>query len=94
MASAPPVLYSGRRSEADVGLLLRRAGRLSSSGVLIAAAATAAGAALTAGAVWWYRGLPHVQGKRRWKQRERMIERFRKHLPRGPEEGPPAAPRE
>jgi hypothetical protein len=54
----------------------------------IADVSLAAGAALAA-AVWWYRGLPHVQGRRRLKGRERMIEGFRKHLRGGPA-GPPA----
>ncbi len=61
---------------------------MSTSDILIAAAATAALVAVVSGAVWWYRGLPHVQHRRRLKERERMIEGFRKHLPRRPGGGP------
>ncbi len=67
---------------------------MSTSGLIVAAAAAAAAAVLAAGAVWWYRSLPHVQRRRRLRERERMIENFRKHLPRGPGGGPPEPPKE
>lgn len=65
---------------------------MSTSGLIIAAAATAAAAVLAAGAVCWYRGLPHVRSRRRQKERQRMIENFRKQLPRCPGTKPPEPP--
>jgi hypothetical protein len=61
---------------------------VSLSGLIIAAAVTAA-AVLAAGAVCWYRSLPRVRSRRRQRERQRMIETFRKHLPRCPGTKPP-----
>jgi hypothetical protein len=62
-----------------------------SSIATVSLATGAAGAALAA-AVWWYRGLPRVQGRRRLKDRERMIEGFRERLRKHPGEGPAGGP--
>jgi hypothetical protein len=59
----------------------------------VALVATAAAVALVAAAVWWYGGLPHVQERKRLRGCERMIRRFREHLPHmpgGPAARPPA----
>jgi hypothetical protein len=67
---------------------------LSASGLIVAGAATAAAAVLVAGAVWWYRSLPHVRRRRLRRERERMIERFRKQLHLGPDGKRPGPPKE
>jgi hypothetical protein len=59
--------------------------------VAVALVATSAAVALVTAAVWWYRGLPHVQQRKRLKDRERMVQGFRKHLPHLPG-GPVAKP--
>jgi hypothetical protein len=48
--------------------------------------AAAAAAALLACAAWWYRGLPHVQERKRLKARARTARDFRKRLPPKPPE--------
>jgi hypothetical protein len=66
---------------------------MSPSGIAVAAIATSVAAAALAAAVWWYRGLPRVRENRQQKDRERMVEGFRKHL-RGGSGGPPSRPPE
>ena len=63
-------------------------------GLVIAVALTAATAALAAAGAWWYCSLPHVRRRRRLRERKRMIEHFRKRLPRPPDGKPPGPPKE
>ncbi len=73
-----------------MGLLPRRAGPVGTPGLVIAAATAAAAAVLAA--AWWSRGRPRVRRRRRLRERQRMIEHFRKHLPPRPDgkrHGPP-----